>query len=238
MRQTLKYTIKQPGYFILGVLVLLSLSISVSGQFRSDRLYGIRIGADLSRIPVHYLNPYRTDITVHADARIDSNLYIAAEAGWNKTHLDNKPVFDYISNGYFLKAGIDYNLLKPVFPHESNMVYLGLRYGIARMERKIPGYQINNPYWGAVHGSFSSKTLLPQWAEAIIGMKVEVLNNLFLDWGLHLRLLTTRNIDKEVRPYLIPGFGKATSNAVFDVNYTISYRIPIWKPKTEEENPL
>lgn len=202
-----------------------------NAQFRSDRLYGLRLGADLSRIAVHYLNPYRTDVTVHADARINPDWYIAVEAGWNKTHLDNKPVFDYKSNGYFIKAGADYNLLKPSFPFESNMVYLGFRYGIARMEREIPGYQIDYPYWGNINGSFATKTLLPQWAEAIVGLKVEVLNNLFLDWGLHLRLLTTRNVDKEIKPYLIPGFGKATSNAVFDANYTISYRIPLWKPK-------
>ncbi len=215
--------------------LLLSLwSYTSRAQFRSDQLYGLRIGVDLSRIAVHYLNPYRTDITVHADARIDSDFYVAAEAGWNKTHLKNKPVFDYVSQGAFLKAGVDYNFLKPSFPHESNMVYIGLRYGIARMQRKIPEYQISNPYWGDVKGRFSSKTLLPQWAEAIVGLKVEVLSNLFLDWGLHIRLLTTKNVDKEVRPYLIPGFGKATSNAVFDVNYTISYRIPIWKPKGEK----
>lgn len=209
---------------------------SVSAQYRPDRLYGLRLGVDLSRIAVHYLNPYRTDLTVHADARIDTNWYIAVEAGWNKTHLENKPVFDYKSKGYFIKAGADYNLLKPSFPFESNMVYLGLRYGIARMERKIPGYQIDYPYWGNVKGSFPTKTLLPQWGEAVIGMKVEVLKNLFLDWGLHLRLLITRNVDEAVRPYLIPGFGKATSNAVFDANYTISYRIPLWKPKRKSKS--
>lgn len=228
MPQTLRYIIKSA---ILIGLITAFIYNGADGQFRPDRLYGLRLGVDLSRIAVHYLNPYRTDLTVHADARIDTNWYIAAEAGWNKTHLDNKPVFDYKSNGYFIKVGADYNLLKPSFPYESNMVYIGLRYGIARMERKIPGYKIDYPYWGDVQGSFPSKTLLPQWGEAILGMKVEVLKNLFLDWGLHLRLLITRNVDEAVRPYLIPGFGKATANAVFDANYTMSYRIPLWKPK-------
>ncbi len=230
MQPILKYTINSLVKFAF-CLLLLSYGNASNAQFRSDQRYGIRVGADLSRIAMHYLNPYRTDITIHADARIDSNFYVAAEAGWNKTHLKNNPVFEYSAQGEFLKVGVDYNFLKPSFLNESNMAYIGLRYGIARMERKIPEYQISNPYWGDIKGSFPSKTLLPQWAEAIVGLKVEVLNNLFLDWGLHLRLLTTKNVDKTVRPYLIPGFGKATSNAVFDVNYTISYRIPIWKPK-------
>lgn len=201
------------------------------GQAQSGEKYGLRIGFDLSRIPMHFLNPYRTDIAIQADLRIDSNLYLAAETGWNRTHLDNKPVFNYISNGNYLKAGVDYNFIKRKLPQEDNSIYVGLRYGLARMQRKIPQYTISDPYWGNVDGHFSSKTLLPQWAELVAGLKVEVLKNLFLGWGLHIRVLTTQNIDKEVRPYLIPGFGKATHNAVFDVNYTLSYRIPLWKPK-------
>lgn len=200
-------------------------------QFKSDDKYGLRLGIDISRIPVHYFNPYRTDFEIQADARIDSDLYVAADAGWNKTHLDNKPVFEYNSNGYYLKAGVDYNLIKLQFPQEANMVYAGFRYGIARMTRTIPQYQISNPYWGNVNGSFSTKTLLPQWGELILGIKAEVLNNFFMGWALHLRILTTQNIGNPVRPYIIPGFGNATKNSIFDVSYTISYRIPLWKPK-------
>src|SRR5699024_2929649 len=160
MQQTLKYIIK---VFVLLFLSTLWGCNEASAQFSSDRFYGLRIGADLSRVAVHYLNPYRTDITVHADARIDTNWYIAVEAGWNKTDLKNEPVFNYKSNGYFIKAGADYNLLNPSFPFESNMAYIGFRYGIARMERKVPAYRIDYPYWGDVHGSFPSKTFLPQW---------------------------------------------------------------------------
>lgn len=226
--QILKYTTK-----VIVVLLFAGCFSQTQAQYRSDQLYGIRVGADLSRIPMHFLNKYRTDITLHIDARIDTNLYIAAETGWNTTHLDNKPVFEYKSNGYFLKAGIDYNLMNPSFPFESNMVYIGLRYGIARMERQIPTYKIDHPFWGDVEGSFPYKTEIPQWAEAILGMKVEVLNNLFLSWGIHLRLLVTRKYKNDLRPYLIPGYGKATSNTVFDADYSISYRIPLWKPKAK-----
>jgi hypothetical protein len=231
MPRTLKYIINSILLPVLIGILLNGIALPLHGQFRSDDKYGFRIGFDLSRIPVHYLNPYRTDLEIQTDLRLDSNLYAAFDAGWNKTHLENKPVFDYNSNGYFIKAGVDYNLIKRQFPAEANMLYAGFRYGIARMRRNIPEYQVNDPYWGNVNGSFSAKTLLPQWAELILGMKVEVLNNLFMGWGLHLRILTTQNIDKQVRPYMIPGFGKATKNAVFDVNYSISYRIPLWRPK-------
>jgi hypothetical protein len=237
MPRILKYTINPALLAVLLCITLACVTTPSRAQYRSDRKYGFRIGFDLSRIPVHYLNPYRTDLEIQTDLRVDSDLYVAFDGGWNKTHLENKPVFEYNSNGYFVKAGVDYNLLKRKYPGEANMLYVGFRYGIARMRRNIPEYQISDPYWGNVDGHFSSKTLLPQWGELIVGLKAEVLNNLFLGWSLHLRILTTQNIDKQVRPYLIPGFGKATKNSVFDVNYSISYRIPLFHPKPKKKKP-
>lgn len=208
-----------------------------AAQFSGDTKYGFRVGLDLSRIPMHYLNPYRTDLEIHTDVRVDSDLYVALDGGWNRTRLDNKPVFQYNSQGVFLKAGVDYNLMKRKFPAEANLLYLGFRYGIARMQRQIPAYQVNDPYWGDLQGHFSSKTLLPQWAELLVGIKAEVLNNLFVGWSLHTRILITQNLDPQVRPYLIPGFGKATTNAVFDMSYAVSYRIPLWSPKPKKKTP-
>lgn len=219
------------GLLVLGLLALLP-ALQARAQFRGDLKYGLRLGLDLSRIPVHIFNPYRSDAEVLADARVDTNLYVAAEAGFNRTDLNNAPVFNYQASGLYLKAGIDYNLLKRSFPMESNMLYVGLRYGLARMRRSIPEYTISNPYWGAVQGSEPMKTLIPQWAEAILGIKVEVLNNLFLGWSLHVRVLTTPNVDPVAKPYLIPGYGVTSSGAVFDVNYAVSYRIPLWEPRT------
>jgi hypothetical protein len=235
MRSTSRYIIKAGFRSGLFTLLLTSFFISLQAQYRSDEKYGLRLGFDLSRIPMHYLNPYRTDMEAGADLRVDSNLYLAAEAGWNKTALDNKPAFAYNSDGYYLKAGVDYNLIKRKYLQEANMVYVGIRYGIARMRRDIPGYEVSDPYWGNRTGSFSAKTLVPQWGELLLGMKVEVLNNLFLGWSLHLRILITQNIDKQVRPYLIPGFGKATKNSGFDMNYSVSYRIPLFKPKPKKK---
>ena len=46
---------------------------------------GVRIGLDLSRIVTAIYYPYRKEITVVADARINSNWYAAFEAGYGST---------------------------------------------------------------------------------------------------------------------------------------------------------
>lgn len=226
--------ITRPFVVRLAVLVtLVTMARSATAQYTSDEKYGLRIGAVISDIPQHYLNPYRTDVEFQGDLRVDTSWYAAVDAGWNRTHLNNPGVYEYKANGYFLRIGADYNLLKPTYPQEANIIYGGFRYGIARMRRSIPQYQVVGPYWGNVNGSFAPKTLLPMWGELILGLKVEVLNNFFMGWSLHTRILITQHVDKDVRPYLIPGFGKATGNAVFDFNYTVSYRIPMFRPRVK-----
>lgn len=222
---------------LLFTIMAALVSHAATAQFRGDEKYGLRLGAVISDIPRHYLNPYRTDVEVQSDLRVDSNWYAAASAGWNRTRLNNPGIFRYNASGYFLRVGADYNLLKRTYPQEANIIYGGLRYGIARMRREIPAYWIADPYWGNASGSFPSKTLLPMWGELILGLKVEVLDNFFMGWSLHTRVLITGHVDKDVRPYLIPGFGKATGNAVFDFNYTLSYRIPLFHPKPKPPKP-
>lgn len=233
--------------FIISFLTLVVLFLQAAhAQYPDDRKYGLRLGLDLSRIAVHYIQPYRTDLEVNADVRVDSDLYVAFDGGWNKGNINNKPVFSYNSSGLFVRAGVDYNLLKRQYLSENNIFYIGVRYGVARMRREIPQYTVSDPYWGNISGSFDKKTLLPQWAEFVMGLKAEVLQNLFLGWSFRLRILTTPKVDKVVRPYLIPGYGNGLHNAIFDFNYGISYKIPLWTPhpkpprhkKTEEKKAL
>lgn len=213
------------------------MPVACRAQYASDAKYGLRIGMDLSRIPMHFLVPQRTDFEFNADLQLSPDLYAVAEGGWNNTLINNKPTFDYKSSGSFGRIGIDYNFLKPAYLHESTIVYGGIRYGLANMNYAVPQYQITDTAWGNVNGSFPPKALTAQWIELVAGMKVEVLRNLFLGWSLRTRILVTQNFGTLVRPYIIPGYGQGNHNSVFDFNYTISYRIPLWKGKERAPKP-
>lgn len=192
---------------------------------------GLRVGVDLSRFALKYFQPYRTDVTVNLDARYNDRLYIASDLSFNSVyHLDQN--YKYISNGMSGTIGINYNFLKKNVPKENFIVYGGIRYGLAVFTYKIPEYRIYNVYWGNIRGSVPETTKMAHWVELTVGMKVEVLKNLYLGWSLHERILVNGALAKQdFPPLVIPGFGKGYKKSAFDFQYSIAYLIPLWKVK-------
>jgi hypothetical protein len=192
---------------------------------------GLRIGLDISRFVVMAFQPYRTDITVQADAQINKRLYGAIEVGYNKTsHSDTS--YTYKGNGEYVTIGVDYDFLKKREPQEKNMVYGGIRYGFAHNTYEAPAYAIHSDYWGSnITGSYPKTSITAHWIELVFGLRVEVLKNFFLGWGVREKIMVSNSASSEFPPIVIPGFGSGSKRSQFDMTYTVSYYIPLYKVK-------
>jgi len=192
---------------------------------------GLRIGVDLSRIPSAIYYPYRKEFTVVADARITPNLYVAFEGGYANTPYSDTN-YTYKGNGMFATIGVDYNFLKRQYVSEKNIFYGGLRYGFSHFNYAVPTYSIKNSYWGDnLSGSVPKTNVNAHWVELLVGLKVEVLKNLFMGWNIRERILINNVKTDNMTPLVIPGFGNGAKRSVFDVQYTISYVIPFYHIK-------
>ncbi|RAJ75148.1 hypothetical protein CLV59_110197 [Chitinophaga dinghuensis] len=198
---------------------------------------GLRLGVDLSRFINNAYYPYRQEYTVVADARISPRLFAAIELGYTNTpHSDSN--YTYKGNGMFATLGIDYNFLKRQYPTERNMFFGGLRYGFSHFNYEVPSYTQHAPYWGGqVTGSFPKTNANAHWIELVLGLKTEVLKNLFLGWNVRERILLNTVKTNEFTPLTIPGFGSGSKRAVFDMQYTISYVIPFYKIREHYHPP-
>lgn len=227
-----------PSIFSILLLVLLTAA-AVAQAPRKDSVKevtvavpaGIRVGLDLSRIVVHFFQPYRTDVTVNLDARYRDRIYFASDLSYNKTsHSDDN--YTYRSSGISATLGANYNFLKKQVPKEDFMIYGGARYGIAVYNYEVPEYHIASEYWGDYSGSVPKTSQMAHWFELTVGIKVEVLKNFYLGWSLHERILLSRNVSgQDFPPLVIPGYGKGYKNSSFDVQYTVSYLFPLYKVK-------
>ncbi len=192
---------------------------------------GLRIGTDLTRIAMHFFQPYRTDATITLDARYKDRIFFASDISWNRTsHSDTS--YTYKGNGLAISLGVNYNLLKRQVPKENFMLFGGMKYGFALFNYELPAYQVPGSYWGDYHGSVPSSNKTAHWIELSVGVKVEVLKHFYLGWSLHDRMLLTRKLSKgDYPPMVIPGYGKGNKGNVFDMQYTVSYLIPMYKVK-------
>src|SRR5690606_7281394 len=118
-----------------------------------------------------------------------------------------------------------------------NSINLGLRYGFSTFKQELLSYRIytDNPAFPTeiVTLPVEFNDLTAHWAEFIISIKTELLNNLYLSINLQLKRKITESQPENFDNLYIPGFNRTYDYSEFGVGYgySISYLIPIFKKK-------
>lgn len=204
-------------------------------SIKTDR-YGLRVGVDLYKLTRGFYDKNYKGIEFTADWRLTKKYYIAAELGFeDKTTDDDR--LNSTATGTYIKGGFDYNLYDNWLDME-NLITIGLRGGFSSFSQDLNSYKIYNPnpYWGeqpAISANQKYNGLSAAWLEVALGVKAKVFNNIFVGFGIQLKLLAMNNKPSGFDNLYIPGFNR-TYDGSFGVgfNYTVSYFIPIYKKKT------
>ncbi|MBS7253123.1 DUF6048 family protein [Flavobacterium branchiicola] len=204
-------------------------------SIKTDR-YGLRVGVDLYKLTRGLYDKDYKGIEVVADWRLTKKYYLAAELGFeDKTTDDDR--LNSTATGTYIKGGFDYNLYQNWLDME-NLITIGLRGGFSTFSQELNSYKIYNPnpYWGEqppIVAGQKYNGLTAGWIEVAMGLKAKVYNNLFVGFGVQLKMLVANSKPDGFDNLYIPGFNR-TYDGSFGIgfNYTVSYFIPIYKKKT------
>lgn len=231
--------------FIKSTAIMLYFSVSINAQndsipqvvndsIKIQEKYGLRIGADISKLARTFVDDDYSGFEINADYRLKKSLYIAAEIGVEeKTDITN--YLNITTQGSYIKGGVDFNMYEN-WLNMDNMIFTGFRLGASSFNHTLNSFNVytTNQYWAPQYSSTEAQKfddLTAFWLELIIGIKAEILNNLYLGVNIQLKAkVTETEIDNFTNIY-IPGFGKTFDSAGLGAgyNYTISYRIPLYK---------
>ncbi len=228
-------------FFISGLLLgsanLLaqdSTAIIVDSVKVKDQKYGLRVGLDLAKPLRTLLEDGYTGFEVMADFRISNNFYAAVELGTEEKDRFEENLNSTTSGSYF-KIGADYNAYNN-WVGLNNAIFTGLRYGFSTFKQELDSYGIytTNQSFAENQLRESGQTfegLNGSWIEFIVGIKTEVLNNLYLSINLQLKSRLSDTKPENFDNLYIPGFNRTYDDSDFGVGYgyTISYLIPIFK---------
>ena len=195
--------------------------------------YGLRLGGDLNKLVRSFVDDDFKGFEINADYRLTKNLYVAGELG-TEEKISETDYLNTTTTGSYFKAGVDYNVYDNWFGME-NMIYGGLRVGLASFKQEINSYKIysTNQYWEPFTSSDSEEFsgLSAIWAELIVGIKAEVFNNLYLGINAQLKTLLSDDKPDNFENIHIPGFNKTYDSGRIGVGfgYNISYLIPLYK---------
>lgn len=219
--------------------ILLLFAVSGAGAQEETIMYrtrGLRVGYDLSRLALPLVYGGRTGMELSADVDINMNYYAAAEAGF--LNVDYEAVsYNYASDGFYFRLGMDHNFLKNISVDQYETVFGGLRIGYASVSHSASDIEILPNYWGSGLLRYANATTVNTvWLEVAGGVKAELFKNIFIGWSFRARLRLHQTRDPVMDPVFVPGFGRGENRTNIGFTYSVFYRIPFMKyvPKSPE----
>lgn len=214
------------------------LSSSMLGQeTTSDSIpkqieYGLRVGLDLSKPLRTLLENGYTGFEIVGDFRFSEKFYAAAEIGNEKKERFESNL-NSIASGSYVKIGADFNAYNNWLGMD-NAIYGGLRYGFATFSQELLAYGVytnNATFPTALRVDPVEYTgLSAHWIEFVLGVKTEIVSNLFLSIHLQLKRKLSEDQPENFDNLYIPGFNRTYDFSEFGAGYgySISYLIPIF----------
>ena len=199
-----------------------SFAITASYLINFDNLENVAYTDRINYFTEFLFKPERTSYAGSIDVGFNNKYYVVLEFGISEIDLE-KDNYHYLSDGSFWKLGMDFNMLKKV---PTDFFGIGLRVGRASFEHYAKDVIIGDDHWGSFTTTIDSKSYNTYWFETSLGVKGELLKNIYFGWSALVRISVSGRKDSEFQPYYIPGFGKGENSLNLGLNYFIYYQIP------------
>jgi hypothetical protein len=212
---------------------MLSQETAVQDSLADREKFGLRVGADISKLLKTAFQDDYSGFEILGDYRVYKDYYAAAELG-TETMGYAEDNISITSRGSYIKLGADYNAYEN-WTGMQNLIFVGARYGFSTFTQEVEEYQIYTtssffePDIRTENIEYSGLTA--NWIELIAGIKVELLSNLYLSVNVQLKRRLFQSTPDNFDNLTIPGFNRTydDSNIGVGYGYTISYLIPFYK---------
>lgn len=212
--------------------------VSLNAMAQMDNWNGILIGADLSRFALPLIDSTRYGWEVSGDYEITKDLFGCVEIGSQTTRF-NDPNYDYRSAGSYTRLGVDYNFMKHLDDQSTDKLLIGLRYGFTTYYHQADNISVANNIWGNIENKTTTRNwLTANWVEITTGMRAHLFNNFYLGWTARFKVKLWSTDYGNMQPYYIPGYGRGWNNSWMGFNYSIYYKIPLYKKRPPKEDQV
>lgn len=219
--------------FFISFLVTATLNAQQkTDTIKTKESYGLRVGVDLSKPIISFMEEESKGLELVGDVRILRNYFAAVELGFeDKTSKED--YMNFTTKGSYIKAGVNYNAYKN-WIGMTNEIYVGVRYGFSIFDQTLNSYtpNVKGTYFipTEVFPNTEFKDLSAHWAELVFGIKAETLKNLYLGFSFSFKKMVSTKEPTNFKNLYVPGFNRVyLNNTGFGINYTLSYMIPIVK---------
>ncbi len=214
--------------YIISLVCVLSILPQISeGQDTINFPLKIRLGIEAVGPVNYYSNRDILNTEAWLSADLNEKRSVILSGGY-LNYRYSQYNYEYLNKGFFVKAGMDFNLLKPLKAQGKYWAGIGFRYGISHFTSQVPEFSVDN-YWGKTTGSIPTATSWGHYLEAAPGIRTEIFKNLSLGWTVNIRMLIHAGTNKDLRPIYFPGYGPGANKTSTSVSYFLIWNIPFKK---------
>jgi len=223
------------AYYISVLLILITGSLQIRSQNQpSDTVLiplKIRTGVEIIGPIVYFTDKNNLNAEGFISADLNEKIGLFLGAGYSD-YKYSQYNYKYLNKGFFVKAGVDFNFLKPEKAMGKYWAGIGLRYGLSSFTFEIPSLEHEN-YWGTFVTSVAPSTYLGHYLEASPGFRAEIFRNFSMGWSINIRKLLFTGAGRDLRPIYFPGYGNGGESVSFGISYFLAWNIPFKKIKVE-----
>lgn len=205
---------------------LLAISLQAVAQ-ENDTIvvpHSLGIGIELSGPVIYAVDSSIFNLEVQLAWRLNRKYHIVAEPGIAK-YSYSQYNYSYKSGGFFLRGGVDINLMKTKSDPGNHFAGIGLRYGIALFSQETPSANWSG-YWGEHSFSVDPRFVHAHFIEVSGGVRGEIFRNILIGWSIRGRLLLYQSAGSDARPAMIPGIGSVSKSIIPGFSYHLIWVIP------------
>lgn len=193
------------------------------------QLHGFRVDVDVSPIVTSFMNGSDV-LNYEAAVQLDINhkYYPVFEMGYASADKLTTSAINYQGNALFYRIGLDFNLIKQKKETKvnlNNIFLVGGRLGFTQFDYNLSNIQLRNDYWGNTEiKDLEQISVSKLWYEIVVGVRVEILKNIFIGWSVRSKNLLTKDKAGNFKPWHVPGFGINSDSSVWGLNYMLGYK--------------
>lgn len=188
---------------------------------------GLFVSADLAGPVMYAFNGDKLQTEVAIQASFKNRFYPVFEFGLAKAEIDSDEGFTFKAKpSMYFRTGLDYAIVRK----QGNMFFMGLRYGVSRSNYDIYNITQYNDYWGETQVvDILNQKATAQFAQVVAGIRVKIIENLYLGWDVRYNLLFSTTKQPESRMWFIPGYGINNNNSSGTMmQFQITYKLPFF----------
>ncbi|NJO01222.1 MAG: hypothetical protein HC880_05535 [Bacteroidia bacterium] len=185
---------------------------------------GVRLGVDVAPLIRNFLDESIRQYALSGELLLGDQLFIAADAGIQEIRRGERVSYDYVSNGMYVRLGVDYNLWQGNTALRGGLFTVGLRYGLAFFRHALT-YSLDTTYWEpGVSGQLEEPNLAAHWLELGGSLRARLLQNLYIGPYARFAFRLAHTQTERITVNDIPGYGY-NNGLQLHWGYYIMYRI-------------